>query len=259
MKKEIKLYGDYHTHTIYSSGPHGNLGRHATGSIEDNVKKAYELGLKEIAITDHGLGHYMFGVKEKNLPIIRKEIDSLNEIYIPKGLKIYMGVEANLMDMNGTVDLNDDVMKYFDIILMGFHYGVRGDSMFEQYKLSVVPQIAKISKRWRERTTEDITDAYIKAIEHYPINIITHPGDKIPVNIVRLAKACAERDVALEINASHKYLSVEDIKNIKDINVKIYVNSDAHKSEDVGNVKEGIRRASEAGLDLKRIINVYEV
>ena len=42
------LYGDYHTHTIYT---------HGTGSIEDNVKTAIKRGLKQIAITEHSFSH----------------------------------------------------------------------------------------------------------------------------------------------------------------------------------------------------------
>lgn len=55
----MNLYGDYHTHTIYS---------HGSGTIEDNVKAAINKGLKEIAICDHGPGHYLYGVKKKTYP-----------------------------------------------------------------------------------------------------------------------------------------------------------------------------------------------
>ena len=39
------LTGDYHTHTIYS---------HGKGTVLENVMRAKEVGLQEIAITDHG-------------------------------------------------------------------------------------------------------------------------------------------------------------------------------------------------------------
>ena len=38
------LYGDYHTHTVYT---------HGHGTVEDNVKVAIKRGLKQIAITEH--------------------------------------------------------------------------------------------------------------------------------------------------------------------------------------------------------------
>ena len=47
------LTADYHTHTPYS---------HGKNTVAENVARAKELGLKEIAITDHGLTHIVFGV-----------------------------------------------------------------------------------------------------------------------------------------------------------------------------------------------------
>ena len=40
----MKLLGDYHTHTTYT---------HGKSTIEENVRQAENLGLKEIAITEH--------------------------------------------------------------------------------------------------------------------------------------------------------------------------------------------------------------
>ena len=56
----MKLYGDYHTHTIYS---------HGSGTIRDNVEEALRKGLKEIGICDHGPGHYLYGVKRKTFQL----------------------------------------------------------------------------------------------------------------------------------------------------------------------------------------------
>lgn len=254
---KIKLYADYHTHTIFSSGTKGNLGRHASQTPEESAKKAFMMGLKELAITDHGLAHYMFGIKRSNLPVLRARIDKLNEEYNDKGLKILMGVEANLLDFDGNVDLDADILQYLDIVIMGFHYGIKTNNFKEQLKLSILPQISKPFKKWHAKIIDRVTDSYIKAINKYPIKIITHPGDKIAVDIVKLAKACKEKGVALEINSSHKNLSVDDLIKIKDIDVDLYVGSDAHKLERVGDVKEALRRADEAQIDIKRIKNIY--
>ena len=53
------LTGDYHTHTIYS---------HGSGTVMDNAVAAKELGLKEIAITDHGFEQMAFGIKRNKVP-----------------------------------------------------------------------------------------------------------------------------------------------------------------------------------------------
>ena len=67
----IKLYADYHTHTVYS---------HGTGSIMDNVMAARKKGLTEIAITDHGISHFAYGVRLKDIAFI---IDSVFIFSIP--------------------------------------------------------------------------------------------------------------------------------------------------------------------------------
>ena len=118
----IKLIGDYHTHTIYSSGFRKN-GKHAKGTIRENVEVALAKGLKEIAITEHGPGHYLYGVRKKNISLMKDEIKRLNEEFVPKGLKILLGVEANLMGLDGTLDVDEKFLKHIDFLIMGYHYG----------------------------------------------------------------------------------------------------------------------------------------
>ena len=86
----MEIYGDYHTHTTYS---------HGKGSIRDNVEEAYKKGLKEIAICDHGPGHYLYGVKEHKIIEMRDAINKLNDEYKEAGkdIKILLGVEANIV------------------------------------------------------------------------------------------------------------------------------------------------------------------
>ena len=64
----MAIWGDYHTHTIYS---------HGTSTIEQNVAKAVEKGLKEIAITDHGFRHMTYQVRRSIFHRIRKEVEDL--------------------------------------------------------------------------------------------------------------------------------------------------------------------------------------
>ena len=52
----MNFLGDYHTHTIYSRKKFIPY-YHAKGTIEENILEAKKVGLKEIAITDHGFNH----------------------------------------------------------------------------------------------------------------------------------------------------------------------------------------------------------
>lgn len=243
----MKLYGDYHTHTVYS---------HGTGTIRDNVEVAIKKGLKEIAICDHGPGHYLYGVKRHNIPIMRKEIDKLNEEYKDKGIKILLGVEANITGFDGNIDMNEDLIKLTDILLLGYHYGVTPSSFKATLGLYIMNPITKFLPVGRKKALELNTDAFIKAINKYPISFITHPGSKAKVDIRQLARAAGKVGTALEINSKHSQLSVENIRIAMEEDVDFVVNSDAHSSDDVGEVATALDRAKAAGLQFSRIKNI---
>lgn len=243
----MNLYGDYHTHTVYS---------HGTGSIRDNVNWALTRGLKEIAICDHGPGHFLYGIKKDRLPIMRREIDSLNKEYNKKGIKILLGVETNLIGIDGTIDMDEELIKLTDILLLGYHYGAMPKSFLDGIDLYAKNFISKIIPWRREKTIQRNTDALIRAINRYPINFITHPGSKAKVDIRRLAREAGKLGTALEINAKHSELSLESIKIALEEDVEFIINSDAHRPEDVGVVEESFKRAKLAGVPLDRIKNI---
>jgi putative hydrolase len=198
----IKLIGDYHTHTVYSSG-FREQGKHAIGTIRSNAEAALAKGLREIAITEHGPGHYLYGVRKKRIPIIRDEINRLNEEFVPKGLKILLGVESNLVGIDGTLDIDEEFLKYTDILLMGYHYGATPRRIVDGLGLYVLNPISKIVNLGREKAKEINTKAYIKALNKYPITMISHPGSKAVVDIVEVAKEAYKHGTALESIASY--------------------------------------------------------
>jgi Histidinol phosphatase and related hydrolases of the PHP family len=181
----MKITGDFHTHTIYSSG-FLIKGMHAKSTIEENVKSAYEKGLQTIVISEHGPSHYLYGVRKKNLKLIRDEVNRLNEIYFPKGLTVLMGLESNLVGLNGQIDVDENIIDMIDILLMGFHYGSTPKSIREGMNLYLKSQIAKITGYRLDEITEVITQSYISAMRNYPIDIITHPGAKVKLDILKL-------------------------------------------------------------------------
>ncbi|HQA66044.1 MAG TPA: PHP domain-containing protein, partial [Bacillota bacterium] len=101
----MKLFADYHTHTVYS---------HGTGSILDNVTAARKKGLTEIAVTDHGIRHFAYGVRIRDIAKMRDEIDRIN--YNSEGIKVLMGMECNIISTAGDIDMNDSIRKYLDIL-----------------------------------------------------------------------------------------------------------------------------------------------
>jgi putative hydrolase len=119
--------------------------------------------------------------------------------------------------------------------------------------------LSKVVKYSRAKAIEVITKAYLKAMDNYSIDIITHPGSKAKVDIVQVARKAGKIGTALEISSKHSELSIESLNMIKDINVNFYINSDAHRPEDVGSLQNGINKAVAAGIDFNRIKNIEEV
>lgn len=245
----MRLIGDYHTHTIYS---------HGSGNIEDNVKMAIKKGLKEIAICDHGPGHFLYGVKKKNIPLMKNEIKRLNDKYAKDGINILLGVEANLIGFEGLIDMDEELIDYTDILLLGYHYGVIPASIGDGVGLYIKNPLAKFSGLGKKASIELNTLAFIRAINKYPIDFITHPGAKVKLDIKALAKEAAKVGTALEINAKHGELSVESIRVAMQEDVEFIVNSDAHIPEDVGYIEKSLDRIKLAGLPFNKIKNIQE-
>ncbi len=245
----MKINGDYHTHTVYS---------HGKGTIEDNVKAGIKKGLKAIAICDHGPGHLTYGVKKEKLYEMRKEIDFLNDKYKDSHIKILLGVEANLISYDGSIDIDDEIVEILDILLLGYHFGALPKTFKDFYKLYFYNFVSKYNKIWEEKVKKMNTIAFIRAMDKYPIDIITHPNAKIRVDIKELSKAAAKVNTALEINAHHGELSSENLKLALEEEVKFYINSDAHDPIDVGEVEKGIKIAKKANVPIDRIVNIEE-
>jgi putative hydrolase len=167
-------FGYYHTHTTLS---------HGKGGIEDNVIAAIKLGLKEIAITDHGFGHGCYAVKRNAFDIARAEVVCLREKY-PE-INIMLGLECNMLTADGQIDLKEGEKDKLDIILCGFHKVVRTDL------LSALgfcfPNVLGVGSR---QAVVKNTDAYVKLIEKNEIDVLTHINCAIKADAVEVAKAC---------------------------------------------------------------------
>lgn len=244
----MKTTADYHVHSTYSKHNHGK------STIEEIVQKAVEIGLEEIAVTDHGPKHYLFGISEHRLKEAKEKIIEMRKKY-PQ-IKILLGVEANILDYEGNTDITDEVLKHCDIILCGYHIGVLFSTANDAWKFTAMNNLGKKSKKIYEKMKAKNTGAVVKAMNKYRINILTHPGDKIPLNIDLIAKAAEKTGTILEINNSHSHLNAEEIKIASKYNVKFVINSDSHIKDKIGSYDKGLKAAMDAGLDLGRIINL---
>lgn len=244
----MKLTADYHVHSTYSRRNHGK------STIEEIVLTAMEKNLKEIAITDHGPKHYMYGIYEHKIKEAKDIVIELRKKY-PQ-IKILLGVESNILDFSGTTDITEEVKKYCDIILCGYHMGALFSTAGDAWKFTVMNKLGSKNKKIYEDMKHKNSQAVANALKRYKINILTHPGDKIPLDIDVIAKVAEKTGTMLEINNSHGHLNPEEIKIASKYDVKFVINSDSHVKENIGSFENGLKAARAAGLDLNRIINL---
>jgi len=225
MQTNPKIYGDYHTHTDNSDGKN---------TVEEMISAASKLGLREIAITDHGHGRFIFSkIKPKNYAMVRALIQKSAE---ENNIKVLFGVEANITGPRGQIDVQTEHSRELDILLCGIHLSVKpaGIASFFTYTL---PNWFWWMIRWtpRGRIAKN-TEAVRQAILNNNIDILTHPNKYFRVNVVEIAKACVERGTLIELNGKKISFRPIDFERMAALGAKFIINSDAHKTTRIADV-----------------------
>ncbi|SFC64620.1 phosphatase [Clostridium uliginosum] len=222
----MKYALDVHTHTLVSG--------HAYSTLMENAKVASDKGIKVLGTTEHGVNmpnapHIWYFGNYKVLP---------REMY---GVTMLYGTEANIIDYNGTLDMDDEILKKLDIVIGSIH-----------------PEVYKIGNR------EENTRAFINTIENGQIDIIGHLGNpEIPVDFEAVVKSAIKHDVLIEINNSSFTTSrIGSNHNCKEIallckkyDAKLIINSDAHFCTKIGEFTEAIKMLESIDFPEELIIN----
>lgn len=239
------LTADYHTHTPYS---------HGENTVLENATAAKKSGLKAIAITDHGFNHILFGLKRKNLVSLRSEVEEASRI---TGIEVLMGMESNLISIEGKTDMRDEDFKYFDIFLCGIHEVVRFSSFSDMYNIMVKNYTAyKLGKKPSQKIIDNTTRAYINTVKNNPVDILTHINYKCFCDIKEVAKACADYGTYIEINTKKRHISAEELNVMAATGVRFVIDSDAHSADRVGDTKIAEELLEEASIPLEQIDNI---
>ncbi len=233
------IFGDYHTHTTYS---------HGKGSVEDNVRAAISVGLKEIAITDHGLNHRSHGVKRKAFPRFLEEVAALRAKY-PE-IRIYAGMEANFLSPRGEID-SAPVADKLEVSICGYHKFVKPLRFGDNFSFFARNLLTKNSKKMLVRNT----DAYVNAITTNEIDIISHPMHDCKIDLAEVGRAAAEYGTYMELNGKHRDMTADDLVMLASLGCKFIMDSDAHTPDRVGDVACQIEAVKEAGLPFDLIVN----
>lgn len=225
----LKMVVDTHTHTIASG--------HAYSTLNENCAEAAKKGIKLIAVTDHGPampgGPHIFHIRNQGiLP------NFINEVEVLKG------VEANIIDYSGKLDIEDNALKKLDIVLASLH--------------DVCIQRGNV---------EENTRALIGAMKNQYVDIIAHPGNPaFPIDVNAVLEAALEYNVMIEINNSSlgtsRPGSLENCMYIAQIAAEkgnlIALGSDAHYCTYIGEFPKAYELIEGAGIKLENIINTCE-
>ena len=233
------LFGDYHTHTIYS---------HGKGDIIDNANVAKQKGLKQIAITDHGFDHKLYAVSRDCIPEMKEKILEAEK---RTGLEIFLGVEANFKNLDGEIDVLPEDLEFLDIINLGFHRFVKCGTK-DKFNL-FYPNILHIKTKSQIQKN---TDMVIKALERYPIKTLVHLNYGFQVDLKRLVPIVLQKGTAIEINGRKNCLTDKDILLLAEKGVKMILNSDAHSPQQVGEVNVGLNIVTRLNIPTELIVNL---
>ncbi|HPF44036.1 MAG TPA: PHP domain-containing protein [Syntrophomonadaceae bacterium] len=245
----MDFFGDYHTHSRHSDGRQSDL---------QIIEAARSRGLKEVAITDHGPLVLGIGIKDAGtLKNMRLRIDAFSSFF--PDIDILLGVEANIRDLDGHLDINVTDMEPLDIIIAGLHPYTLPTSLSHGIHLNGQNFFRHLSRRQRQKAVAANTQATVAALDNNPqLDILSHPGLFFHVDIAEVAKACARNQVLFEINCGHGYPPISDIMIAKEQGVTFIINSDAHFQETVGQLDYGRTVIEQLGIPEERIVNLQE-
>ena len=239
----MDFYGDYHTHTKASDGK---------GEIEDSIKIAQEKSLKELVISEHGFSApNLYSITKAKYIKQQQEIALLKEKY-PK-INLMHSVEGNIINDDGDIDIEESVINQLDILIAGFH-------------VTAMPKLSDwakfIVRGWKSSyftpsnaVIKQNTQAFIKMIKKYKLDILAHPNNRMLIDVEEVAKACADYNTLYEINVKHFELFKQDFDKILSTDVTLIVNSDAHRPERVGEFSQVKNFLENQNIDVKRIAN----
>lgn len=244
----MQLFADHHIHSLYSDGRAG---------IRELAQRAQEIGLEEITIADHGPNNIGTGVKNVGVYLKAKEEAQGMAKDFP-GLKLQVGAEANVISLDGKIDVPEDIYQQLDLLIIGLHPYIKLANWRKDWPYITANQLHTLSEDQRQKAIELNTRALIQAIYRHKPDVVAHPGLGLPIDLEEVARVCAETNTAYEINTGHSYQNVADIIRAAKTGVKFMVNSDAHFVETVGKLDYGMSLLKRAKLPPEQVINARQ-
>ncbi|PIW10572.1 MAG: hypothetical protein COW37_02865 [Caldiserica bacterium CG17_big_fil_post_rev_8_21_14_2_50_35_7] len=229
-EKDIK--GDLHIHSNFSDG---------TNSIREIKNEASFKNYTFIAITDHSQSLKIArGVSKEKL---LKEFEIIDKINMDGDEPVLLkGIEAEI-NMDGTLDVEMDLEKKFDIIIGALH------------------AFSKTNYENTERVKKAIESGLINVIAH-PTGRIIHVREAMPLNFDEISKAASKNRVTLEINLFPNRIDLSSglVKEARRNGLKYFsIGTDAHNTGHLNFMEYGIKILRRSWVKREELINTFEL
>ena len=226
------LCGCLHNHSTYSDGSH---------SLQEMALAARDRGFSYFGICDHSQSlRIANGLSPQEVREQRAEVNQLNEAFRNEdsSFRVFHGIESDILS-DGSLDYESDLLASFDFTVASIHTGF-------------------------SMTEEEATQRLIRAVENPHTRILGHPTGRLllrregyPIDHKRVIEACAEHDVALELNANPHRLDLDWtwIQEATDQGVPIAINPDAHAIKELDYVEWGVALGRKGWLTSDQCLN----
>ena len=229
------LRGDLHAHSDWSDG----------GSpIEEMAFTAMELGHEYLVLTDHSprlkVAH---GLSAARLREQLAVVDAVNE-HLGDGFRLLKGIEVDILD-DGSLDQTEEMLAALDLRVASVH-----------------SKLAMDADAMTRRMVAAVGNPFTNVLGHCTGRLVTgnrgiRPQSQFDARTV--FEACAEHDVAVEINArpERRDPPTRLLELAIDIGCLFSIDSDAHAPGQLDFQAYGCARAEQLGLDPDRIVNTW--
>jgi DNA polymerase (family X) len=222
------IRGDLHSHTIASDG---------RNTIDEMATAARDRGYEYLAVTDHSATHG-FG-DDVSPEQLRRQIELVRNANARiEGIELLAGSEVNILP-DGTLDYEDELLGELDWVIASVHtaFGTSEEAM---------------------------TERMVAAIEHPLVDAIGHPTGRLierrepyAIDLDTVFAAAARTGTMLEINANPDRRDLSDVhaRAAVEAGVAIIIDSDAHRTSTLANMRWGIATARRAWLTRDDVLN----
>ena len=164
------------------------------------------------------------------------------------------GLESNIILPDGTIDTPDEYIRKLDVLTVGYHRFLKPRYAFSKFVF--VNGFGR--KSAKQKLVQMNTNAYVEALNRYPIDIVAHIGHKAPVDARKIFEKAKETGAYIELNAKHLDAFLPHLADAMEVGVNFIVGSDAHRTRDIGRFDEIARFIKDNNIPMDRVFGTAE-